>query len=487
MRYFALFDDEMVSMRYAANLVHHGELSWNPGERVEGFTNPLWVLFMAALHLLPVAKSKLSLLVELTGALCLLVNLVYVRRIADHVSGGSRRVTICAVVFTASYLSLNFWALRGTEVGLLTPMVSAGVWKLLKQEEQPDRLPISLYLLLGTATLVRMDMAVPAGVILMLAAWLYPARRWRNLLVGGSVVGLFLALQIALRFLYYGEILPNTYYLKLIGFPVAARIAYGALNAGEFAMYFAPPIFAVAVAVPFLKRDRAGTILLSVFLGQLFYSVYVGGDAWEHWLGGSNRYLTVAMPLFFVLVALAIVPRSPAVRPAAIAAAAAICVVAMSCVRDREISLRQMALVDIPSFVGYERVELRRALILDRVAGPRARIATAWAGTMPYFCDRPSVDLLGKSDKIIARLPMRRGDTLPVPFVPGHMKWDYAHSIGLLQPDIVAGLAYNGEEAEPFLVDYTKIEVLKYPVWLRRQSPNIDWRAVASLEPPASQ
>src|ERR1700676_1047736 len=36
-RYFSLFDDDMISMRYAANLAHGHGLVWNPGgERVLG-------------------------------------------------------------------------------------------------------------------------------------------------------------------------------------------------------------------------------------------------------------------------------------------------------------------------------------------------------------------------------------------------------------------------------------------------------------------
>ena len=52
-RYYALFDDAMISMRYAWNLAHGNGLVWNPGERVEGFTNPLWVGFMALFRFPP--------------------------------------------------------------------------------------------------------------------------------------------------------------------------------------------------------------------------------------------------------------------------------------------------------------------------------------------------------------------------------------------------------------------------------------------------
>jgi len=43
-RYFSLFDDAMISMRYAWNLSHGIGLVWNPGEWVEGYTNLLMVL-----------------------------------------------------------------------------------------------------------------------------------------------------------------------------------------------------------------------------------------------------------------------------------------------------------------------------------------------------------------------------------------------------------------------------------------------------------
>ena len=70
-RYFSLLDDEMISMRYARNLAHGFGLVYNPGgDRVEGFTNPLWVLYMALLHLLPVSPPKISLLFSLPASRC---------------------------------------------------------------------------------------------------------------------------------------------------------------------------------------------------------------------------------------------------------------------------------------------------------------------------------------------------------------------------------------------------------------------------------
>ena len=43
-----LLDDAFISFRYARNLADGYGLVWNIGERVEGYTNFLWVCLMAA-------------------------------------------------------------------------------------------------------------------------------------------------------------------------------------------------------------------------------------------------------------------------------------------------------------------------------------------------------------------------------------------------------------------------------------------------------
>src|SRR5512138_1556369 len=83
--YYVLFDDAMISMRYAYNLAHGNGLVWNAGERVEGFTNPLWVFYMALLHrVLPVPLPTISLAMQVTGTALLAGNLYFVRRIVEH-------------------------------------------------------------------------------------------------------------------------------------------------------------------------------------------------------------------------------------------------------------------------------------------------------------------------------------------------------------------------------------------------------------------
>jgi hypothetical protein len=86
-RYFVLFDDAMISMTFAKNLANGYGLVWNPGESppIEGYTNPLWVVFMSIFHLFPIPPSKMSLFIQISGGLFLLVNLIFVKMITEQV------------------------------------------------------------------------------------------------------------------------------------------------------------------------------------------------------------------------------------------------------------------------------------------------------------------------------------------------------------------------------------------------------------------
>src|ERR1043165_1516945 len=84
--YFSLFDDAMISMRYGRNLAEGHGLVWNPGQPpVEGYSNLLWTLWMALLHLANPSPAKASLLVMLSGAALLALNVAAVRRLAQHI------------------------------------------------------------------------------------------------------------------------------------------------------------------------------------------------------------------------------------------------------------------------------------------------------------------------------------------------------------------------------------------------------------------
>src|SRR3954454_18585635 len=71
-------DDAYISFRYARNLAEHGQLVFNLGERVEGYTNFLWTVLLAAgikLGVSPVIASRFLGVAFGVGTLALVVRL----------------------------------------------------------------------------------------------------------------------------------------------------------------------------------------------------------------------------------------------------------------------------------------------------------------------------------------------------------------------------------------------------------------------------
>ena len=483
--YFTLFDDAMVSMRYARNLASGRGLVWNPGgERLEGFTNPLWTLFMAAVHFVGAPPHRICLYVQVAAMLALVATLVQVRRLARRLAPDAPAVSLAAALITAFYLPLNNWTLQGMEVGLLALLATTACVQALRWAKGQTR-GIALALTLALAVWVRMDALGVAVAILGFVAIAEPTRR-PAAARGLAVVVASLVLQTALRAAYYGDLLPNTYALKMTGVPVAERFAHGVAVAARFLAQAWPLALAGVAAVPALRRNRLALLPPCVFVIQLLYSIWVGGDAWEWW-GGANRYVCVAMPAVFVtcvqglhlvLSRLVGVAR-PRLAAGLVTVSAAVLLVPFNAVNRNARPIWMLR--DRPLHVFENGKNIRRARLLADITLPTASAAVTSAGTVPYYADRQMIDLLGKNDRHVSRLPGRA-----IPFYPGHMKWDYGYSIGRLRPDVVIELWLSPEEAEPFLrADYRRVRMGEFLWWLRKDSPHVLWDRVARASAPS--
>src|SRR5215203_366502 len=119
-RYFCLIDDAMISMRYAWMLSHGYGFVWNPGEYVEGYTNPLMALLMAVPTLL-LSKGSAVLAVQVFGVAVVLANACILVLISRRLEVPANRVLFDVIAFCCglAYYPLAWWALWGMETGLL--------------------------------------------------------------------------------------------------------------------------------------------------------------------------------------------------------------------------------------------------------------------------------------------------------------------------------------------------------------------------------
>jgi hypothetical protein len=494
-RAFTLFDDAMISMTYARNLARGDGLVWNAGsDPVEGITNPLWTLTMVPVHLMGVPTRLTSLFVMVAGAATLVAAAWLAQALVARAAPDAPVAAAAAPWLVAWSYPLVFWTLRGMEVGLLALLVVALALFALRVAEvasRRDEVALGAVVVIGVST--RVDFVVFVAVALAFLAWqLRGASRRRVLaLVGSAAVGA-LALQEALRVAYYGELVPNTYTLKVAHVPLADRLARG----GSALVYttvasLAAVVVCAGVAAVVRRRSPAIVLLAGLAAAPAAYSVAVGADAWE-WMRYPNRFLApglvplsclaaagasdlaarlvrearwrtaVAAILLVaaVLVALERLPHGnnlytasastavaglafaplPAAfvaisaagrRPRAVAAALVVAIAV-------QVSLPGVArwVTDNAADAGSDAAFARFGRVLAAVTDDDADVAVVVAGAPIYFSDRAGVDLLGKSDERIADLAVRPD----VGFWPGHSKWDYGISILGDRPDVVAQL-----------------------------------------------
>ena len=481
-RIFCLFDDAMISMVYARNLVEGHGLNWaRQGEPVEGFSHPLWTALMVPVQLLPLDLQVRSLVVQLLSLALLLAHVVLVHRLVlRHFTTGRAPFALPAAVLTAAFYPLNYWSLMGMETALQALLVSGSVLLALDVVEIGRDRHLALWGLAAVALLLRHDMLVPVAVVQAyviarggLRRDRHPGARPRWLLGAGLCLAAVLGYG-AFRWAYFGDLLPNTYYLKLTGVPLDIRLLRGVATLAELVRAHLPLLLALAVGLlPLLgaggPRHRWGPRLALpalLFAASCAYSVWVGGDVWELEEEDNmraNRFIAFVMPQLFVLgngllnLALDALARRRAAAPGPGGAsgsagdetllprylAAAATVAALLTVNGLWLSHRvarnwaTLAVAERPLHVVSHQIVYGRLRLLQEVVAPDAVVASVWAGLPAYFSDFRMVDLMGYNERHIARMrsPVLFDGHRWNMYNPGHTKWDNEYVLRRWRPD----------------------------------------------------
>src|SRR5262249_38234544 len=106
---------------------------------------------------------------------------------------------------------------------------------------------------------------------------------------------------LAFGYLYYGDPLPNTYYLKATGSPRLLMWEKGLSHTLYFVSVVSPLLLVLLVAalLPRLRRARAPALPAAVSLSAFAYNIGVGGD-WIPRL--HSRFITPVVPLLVTLL-----------------------------------------------------------------------------------------------------------------------------------------------------------------------------------------
>ena len=416
-------DDAYISFRYAENLLGGRGLVYNAGERVEGYTNFLWVLLVAvpaALHISPVVATKIFGLVA-SGALLVLVAL-------DLGRERGRIIGFGAALLLALDPAFSLWTTAGLETPLFLLLAYLTLRPLLFGD---GALPASSGMYAGLAALTR-----PEGYLLfaaaLVASLLTRAKRppWRAALLFAALVVPHLLFKLA----YYGPLLPNTYQAKVGGVLAWDR---GARYMSDWLLrYGAWPVALAAAAgiVSGFRRSadertarRARSLLVVAALFAI-YVVAVGGDG----LPMFRFALFVLLPLALLaadgmaaLAASTLLRRAPALAPAALFAALAL------------LPLRNSFAGTYHAFAADDRNRVRLHWVeigkwLARHSLPDDVVAVGVAGAIPFYGKIAAIDMLGITDPHIARAPAAGLGS----GIAGHERGDMSYVLAK-QPDFI--------------------------------------------------
>jgi arabinofuranosyltransferase len=479
-----IVDDAYISFRYASNLARGLGLVYNPGERVEGYSNFLWTLLLAAGARLGCDIVQLSIVLALAAALATTVVLwIWSRDLftgapagaglledADGGAGadGAKGAVLAALppLLYAAMGSQARFVVSGMETLLFGFLLVAAAWLLVMRDRA-----LAAGCVFALAAMTRPEgvmYALLAGGVDLLAASGAPGRPaqpWRrSLLIAAGFLGLFLP-YFAWRYSYYGYPLPNTYYVKAAGF-TAGRVVRGARLLAEVAAWWSiyPVVVLAAAALPVLipkagarpcfagrsaLRLRSSAALAAVFVvATIAVFLYVGGDFLAFF---GPRFLMPALPFLLLLASLGLgnvcrwasrwpgVSRRKAVtqQPAAprpwralrIAVAIAGAVVLLANAQWLSWPARSFDRVGLAWLMAsYE--DLGR--YLGAATPPTAVLADGVAGIVPYFSERVNIDMYGLADLHIGHMT-----PLAVGFKEvAHEKYDPRYVLGR-RPDLL--------------------------------------------------
>ena len=494
-RSFSLFDDAMVSMRYAWNFSHGYGLVWNAGERVQGYTNLLMTLLMS-LATLVFSKTKAVLVVQLSGIAFMLATAFLNMKIADHIihfENPELRILTRVVSFSCglAYYPLSYWSLMGMETGLLTVLVFAGLLTAFNYLSSRDNKQLLLFsVLMSLAFLTRNDSSIFA-----IAIWLYII--YDSKLRGGKLgqlitsMGLYLFVivgELAFQYLYYGELLPNTYTLKLTGMPLVLRLQGGIGFTFPFLMEVGYILaFSVLDLIFYFRKEKL--LLFLITLLSVSYEIYVGGDPWNYWrLMAASIPLSMILNLDFITSILTgfkntsaypkIMPGHPAIRNV-LTGLLILLFMSVGILQANGRFFSEISFQAKPYLSSDSQKTVNISIVLNQILSKNATVGVLWAGAIPYYTDFKAVDFLGKSDRYIASLPPDLSGHIKgmgMQSVPGHNKYDLYYSIVTLKPTYVQSLAWGRQDLSKWAKDkYVRVKYKGRALYLLKGSPDVLW------------
>jgi arabinofuranosyltransferase len=294
-------DDAYISFRYAHNLVTGNGLVFNRGEHLEGFTNFLWVFVVAPFEAL---GWDLFQVCEVLGTLLGIGCLFLTGRMTSWIQGERKALPfLWGALWLAASSSFVLWAQAGLEQPLAALLPIAGAYLLWRAREKdaPPKRYLQAGLIMGAGCMTRPELHLLA--ILVGFPLVFDAIRTRKVTRAQLLyVAGILAVTVpchTFRYLYYGTLVPNTFYVKTGTGSVVWHVGLKTLR--DMFLFNTTGALAVVAPLAFANRrhlvEKATMAVIAVAFMAYYVSVGVDEMQW-------HRLYLPALPFLCVLAAL---------------------------------------------------------------------------------------------------------------------------------------------------------------------------------------
>jgi hypothetical protein len=374
-------DDAWIHMRVAHNWASGFGPNWNPGERVEVSTSPMWMALLALGVRLGIPAPSGALALMILGAAGAGAG---VARLSD---GWHARVI--APVLLATLPSFCSWSGMPMEVAFAGGTLAWSAVAALQTRSLGGAALTGILACISALVRPELMMAIP---ILVGIAWSQAPRpnRLRVAIVAALTAGVPLGIFFLLRYSYYGAFVPNTYVAKVVGVSLGARLRTGVPYVLR-AVWTQPVLFIAAIVGIACGGPRLRLL-------GLLSAVVLAGVAWT---GGDH--------FAFSRLAIPVIPL--------------VCVLAASVfdlpLGRLRIVLGLLLLAEIPWTYRRDMWHMEVSgefvrnchTIADAMRHlPKGTLALSTIGAIGYDeFERPILDLVGLADPVIARSPRLPG------------------------------------------------------------------------------
>ncbi len=424
-------DDVYITLRYAQHVAAGQGPVYNVGERVEGYSNPLFLALLAILQPLLARPRHMVLAAKFIGLLAGLLAVLATAALARRDPEGASYWGLAPLLAGLSgYLA--FWSASGLETGLHALLVVAAVGGYIRSLETGRRAwRVLCGLLFALVALSR-----PEGPIFLVAVLIARGillRRDRRRPDVADALFIVLAVvpiiaQFVWRHAYYGVWWPNTFYAKAGGgwstWADGVRHLLLALSPGLWSNAALLALLALTLA-PWRKTTPRALVLWTAILAQAMFIVVAGGD----WMPGW-RFVVPIVPLLALLAPgaanrlLDVLHRRRLVEQFAGWIKWLPLVLILSVAGGHLYTVKQLSHrpsgwrgLDDAQFFAPEYKAV--ADWLSQRAQPGDWLATGEAGLVPYLVGLPTIDCFGLTDAHLARVPGKRHEKIDPGYILG--------------------------------------------------------------------